>query len=66
MVRGHAEAFKDPAHTNRIRAALFTGLQMTHLWRQVGGSSWNFMFFGKRKLVRDIQDLARLQYQTAT
>ena len=66
MVRGHAEAFKDPAHTNRIRAALFTGLQMAHLWRQVGGSSWNFMFFGKRKLVRDIQDLARLQYQTAT
>ena len=66
MVRGHAEAFKDPAHTNRIRAALFTGLQMAHLWRQVGGSSWNFMFFGKRKLVHDIQDLARLQYQTAT
>lgn len=66
MVRGHAEAFKDPAHTNRIRVALFTGLQMAHLWRQVGGSSWNFMFFGKRKLVRDIQDLARLQYQAAT
>ena len=66
MVRGNAEAFKDAAHTNRIRASLFTGLQMAHLWRQVGGSSWNFIFFGKRKLVRDIQDLARLQYQTAT
>ena len=62
MVRGNAEAFKDSAHTNRIRASLFTGLQMAHLWRQLGGSSWG-MVFSKRKLLRDIQDLARLQYQ---
>ena len=66
MVRGNAEAFKDASHTNRIRASLFTGLQMAHLWRELGGSSWDFMFFGKRKLVRDIQDLARLQYQVVT
>ena len=62
MVRGNAEAFKDTAHTNRIRATLFTGLQMAHLWRQLGGSSWG-MIFSKRKLLQDIQDLARLQYQ---
>lgn len=62
LVRGNAEAFKDTQHTNRIRASLFTGLQMAHLWRQLGGSSWN-MIFRKRKLLQDIQDLARLQYQ---
>lgn len=62
MVRGNAEAFKDSSHTNRIRASLFTGLQMAHLWRQLGGSSWG-MIFSKRKLLQDIQDLARLQYQ---
>lgn len=62
MVKGNAEAFKDSAHTNRIRAALFTGLQLAHLWRQSGGSSWS-MIFSKRKLLKDIQDLARLQYQ---
>ncbi|WP_374663798.1 high frequency lysogenization protein HflD [Acinetobacter sp.] len=62
MVRGNAEAFKDSSHTNRIRASLFTGLQMAHLWRQCGGSSWG-MIFSKRKLLKDIQDLARLQYQ---
>ena len=62
MVRGSAEAFKDTAHTNRIRAALFTGLQLAHLWRQSGGSSWS-MIFTKRKLLKDIQDLARLQFQ---
>ena len=62
MVRGNAEAFKDAGHTNRIRASLFTGLQMAHLWRQLGGSSWG-MVFGKRKLLQDIQNLARLQFQ---
>ncbi|SPL69916.1 high frequency lysogenization protein HflD [Acinetobacter stercoris] len=62
LVRGNAEAFKDASHTNRIRASLFTGLQMAHLWRQLGGSSWN-MIFSKRRLLQDIQDLARLQYQ---
>ncbi len=62
MVRGNAEAFKDSGHTNRIRASLFTGLQMAHLWRQLGGSSWG-MIFGKRKLLQDIHHLARLQYQ---
>ncbi|WP_445115572.1 high frequency lysogenization protein HflD [Acinetobacter sp. WZC-1] len=63
LVRGSAEAFKDAAHTNRIRACLFTGLQFAHVWRQLGGSSWNMMF-SKRKLLQDIQDLARLQYLT--
>lgn len=43
LVRGNAEAFKDTNHTNRIRACLFTGLQMAHLWRQLGGSSWNMI-----------------------
>ena len=62
MVKGNAQAFKDTSHTNRIRASLFTGLQLAHLWRQMGGSSWG-MIFSKRKLLQDIQDLARLQYQ---
>lgn len=62
IVRGNAEAFKDPSHTNRIRASLFTGLQFAHLWRQFGGSSWGLVF-SKRKLLHDIQNLARLQYQ---
>ncbi|MFT4020442.1 MAG: DUF489 family protein [Acinetobacter sp.] len=62
LVRGNAEAFKDSQHTNRIRASLFTGLQMAHLWRQLGGNSMQLVF-GKRKLLREIQNLARLQYQ---
>ncbi|MFD2649964.1 DUF489 family protein [Devosia albogilva] len=45
-----------------MRACLFTGLQLAHLWKQLGGSSWS-MIFSKRKLLQDIQALARLQYQ---
>ena len=62
LVRGNAEAFKDSQHTNRIRASLFTGLQMAHLWRQLGGSSLQ-LIFGKRKHLQEIQALAHMQYQ---
>lgn len=62
LVRGNAEAFKDSQHTNRIRASLFTGLQMAHLWRQMHGNTMQ-LIFGKRKLLQDVQALARLQYQ---
>ena len=62
LVRGNAESFKDTHRINLIRASLFTGLQMAHLWQQQGGRKWN-MIFSKRKLLQDIQTLARLQYQ---
>ena len=63
MVRGNAEAFQDKEQVNRIRAALFTGLQAAHLWRQMGGSHWK-LIFSRRKLLQDIRILAQLQYQT--
>ncbi len=65
LVRGNAQTLKDSLHTNRIRASLMTGLQMAHLWRQLGGRSWHLILY-KRHLVTDLQDLARLQYQMAT
>jgi high frequency lysogenization protein len=43
LVRGNAEAFKDINHTNYSSELLFTGLQMAHLWRQLGGSSWSMI-----------------------
>ncbi|MCF9046677.1 DUF489 family protein [Acinetobacter nectaris] len=62
LVRGSADAFKDSQHTNRIRASLFTGLQMAHLWRQVGGRSIQLVL-GKYKLVRDLHTIARTQFK---
>ncbi|MDO4222961.1 MAG: DUF489 family protein [Acinetobacter sp.] len=65
LIKGKADILKDVQHANRIRAALMTGLQAAHLWRQLGGSSWNFIF-GKTKLLTDLRDLVRLHYQHAS
>lgn len=62
LVRGHPEAFKDSQHTDKIRASLFTGLQMAHLWRQMGGRSRQ-LIFSKRKITKDIHSIARIQHQ---
>jgi high frequency lysogenization protein len=48
-------------HTTEFVLA-FLQVYNLHLWRQLGGSSWS-MIFSKRKLLQDIQALARLQYQ---
>lgn len=62
LVRGNPEAFKDAQHTNRIRALLFTGLQMAHLWRQLNGRSRQ-LIFSKRKIKQNIHAIARMQFQ---
>lgn len=62
IVKGKAEALQDVQQANRIRAVLMAGLQSAHLWRQLGGSSWGFVF-GKGKILMDIRELIRLQYQ---
>ncbi len=62
MVKGKAEALQDSLQANRIRAVLMAGLQSAHLWRELGGSSWGFVF-GKAKILMDIRELIRLQYQ---
>lgn len=62
MIKGYSEALKNQQQANMIRAALLTGLQAAHLWRQLGGSSWGFVF-GKAKIVMDIRELIKLQYQ---
>ncbi|MEL2325154.1 DUF489 family protein, partial [Klebsiella pneumoniae] len=55
------EAFKDTNHTNRIRACLFTELQMSPFWQQLGGNLRN-LIFRTRKLRQDILALARILY----
>lgn len=62
MVRGQAQALTDRLHTNRIRASLMAGLQLAHLWRQLGGKSWHLIFY-KRQLMTDLRAIARMQYQ---
>lgn len=65
MIRGKAEALQNTQQANCIRAALMMGLQAAHLWRQLGGSSWQFVF-GKGKILQDIRELIRLQYANSS
>lgn len=62
LVKGKAEVLQNTTHANYIRAMLMTGLQSAHLWRELGGSSWQFVF-GKGKLLQDIRALLKLNYQ---
>lgn len=62
LIKGKVEALKDQQQADRIRTALMTGLQTAHLWRQLGGSSWGFVF-GKKRIITDIRSLLKLQYQ---
>lgn len=64
LVRGNPETFKDTQYTNRIRAMLFTGLQLAHLWRQMGGRS-RHLVFSKHKIKQNIHAIARMQFQVA-
>ncbi len=41
---------------NRIRACLLTGIRSAVLWRQVGGTKWQFLF-SRRKLVATAQQI---------
>lgn len=62
LVKGKADILQNTAHADCIRAILMTGLQSAHLWRELGGTSWQFIF-GKGKLLQDIRTLLKLNYQ---
>lgn len=60
MVKGSEQAFKSAHEVAHIRAMLFTGLQAAHYWRNLGGSPWK-LIFSKGKILKQIQNLAKLQ-----
>ncbi|MFB2589103.1 DUF489 family protein [Acinetobacter sp. c1-l78] len=62
MVKGKIDALKNQQQANKIRAMLITTLPYAHMWRQLGGNSWQFIF-GKSKTLQDVRELVQLQYQ---
>lgn len=42
---------------NKIRAILLAGVRSAVLWRQMGGSRFMHLVFGKRTLLQDVQEL---------
>ncbi|VFP80734.1 high frequency lysogenization protein HflD [Candidatus Erwinia haradaeae] len=48
QVRGSAEILKNINIQNKVRAMLLSGIRSAVLWKQVGGSRWQLMFFRNR------------------
>ncbi|VFP88625.1 high frequency lysogenization protein HflD [Candidatus Erwinia haradaeae] len=48
QVRGSAEILKNINIQNKVRAMLLSGIRSAVLWKQVGGSRWQFMLFRNR------------------
>ena len=48
QVKGSPLYLQQPAMHNRIRACLLAGIRSAILWRQVGGTKWQLLFFRRR------------------
>lgn len=49
IVHGEPTHLNNPATAEKIRASLLAGIRAAYLWRQLGGSRWQFIF--KRKAI---------------
>ena len=59
QVKGSPLYLQQPAMHNRIRACLLAGIRSAILWRQVGGTKWQLLFFRRR-----IFDMAQHLYNS--
>ncbi len=59
QVKGSPLYLQQAAIHNRIRACLLTGIRSAILWRQVGGSKWQLLFFRRK-----IYDMAQQIYNS--
>lgn len=55
-VLGSAEYLQQPLIQHKIRSCLLAGIRSAVLWRQVGGSKWQILFF-RRKLFAAAQEI---------
>lgn len=56
QVKGAAETLSQTEIQNNIRACLLAGIRSAVLWRQVGGSKWQLLFF-RRKILTMAQQI---------
>lgn len=56
QVKGIPQYLQQSAIHNRIRACLLTGIRSAVLWRQVGGTKWQLLFF-RRKIFDTAQQI---------
>jgi high frequency lysogenization protein len=56
VVQGNPVYLAQPPLVAEVRAILLCGLRAAVLWRQVGGSRWDFLF-KRRQMIEEAQDL---------
>jgi high frequency lysogenization protein len=61
-IKGQQATLTDPANVDCIRACLFAGIQAAHIWHDLGGRPWQFIF-GRRAMIEDIRVLAAMRYK---
>jgi len=56
LVQGNPVYLAQPQVVSEVRATLLAALRAAVLWRQVGGSYWDFLF-SRRKMVEAAREL---------
>jgi high frequency lysogenization protein len=56
MIRGEPLHLQNPENASRIRVALLAGIRAAVLWRQAGGSKWQFLL-RRRAMTTQARDL---------
>lgn len=56
IVQGERVHLSNESNANKVRALLFAGVRAAVLWRQCGGSRWQFLF-GRKKYLNECQIL---------
>lgn len=56
MIRGEPLHLQNPENASRIRVALLAGIRAAVLWRQAGGSKWQFLL-RRRAITTQARDL---------
>ncbi|MEI6705970.1 MAG: high frequency lysogenization protein HflD [Methylococcales bacterium] len=58
MVNGDPDYLSRVDISNKIRVCLLAGIRSTLLWKQCGGTRWNFLF-GRKKIQTELQQLLK-------
>ncbi|MBE9516356.1 MAG: DUF489 family protein, partial [Proteobacteria bacterium] len=63
IVHGEPVHLNNSTVANKVRASLLAGIRAAYLWRQLGGSRWQFIF--KRKtILAEVESLLKESRQT--
>ena len=60
MINGEQDHLAHPPTAAKVRAALLAGIRSAFLWRQLGGSRWNFLFL-RRQIANEAARILKIK-----